>query len=174
MLLKPPSTFTCDLSAIENNIDLSSFGAHLIVFAYLQEMAAHSSVLAWRIPGTGEPGRRLSMGSHRVGHDWSNLAAAAAAQGWKPHQTKISSEMCTELQVKWSQGGIFGTTAFKSPSRVIWGANEERSEDQSPDSLSFFSTLNFSLLIFTSLPCLPPHPPSSGTILKVKGREQGM
>ena len=37
-------------------------------------MAAHSSVLAWRIPGTGEPGRRLSMGSHRVGHDWSDLA----------------------------------------------------------------------------------------------------
>ena len=41
-------------------------------------MAAHSSVLAWRIPGTGEPGALLSMGSHRVGHDWSDLAAAAA------------------------------------------------------------------------------------------------
>ena len=39
-------------------------------------MATHSSVLAWRIPGTGEPGGRLSMGSHRVGHDWSDLAAA--------------------------------------------------------------------------------------------------
>ena len=34
-----------------------------------KEMAAHSSVLAWRIPGTGEPGGLLSMGSHRVGHD---------------------------------------------------------------------------------------------------------
>ena len=34
-----------------------------------KEMATHSSVLAWRIPGTGEPGRRPSMGSHRVGHD---------------------------------------------------------------------------------------------------------
>ena len=34
-----------------------------------KEMATHSSVLAWRIPGTGEPGRLLSMGSHRVGHD---------------------------------------------------------------------------------------------------------
>ena len=42
-------------------------------------MATHSSVLAWRIPGTGEPGGLLSMGSHRVGHDWSDLAAAAAA-----------------------------------------------------------------------------------------------
>ena len=41
-------------------------------------MATHSSVLAWRIPGTGEPGGLLSVGSHRVGHDWSDLAAAAA------------------------------------------------------------------------------------------------
>ena len=42
-------------------------------------MATHSSVLAWRIPGTGEPCGLLSMGSHRVGHDLSDLAAAAAA-----------------------------------------------------------------------------------------------
>ena len=38
-------------------------------------MATHSSVLAWRIPGTGEPGGLLYMGSHRVGHDGSDLAA---------------------------------------------------------------------------------------------------
>ena len=44
-----------------------------------KEMATHSSVLAWRIAGTGEPGGLPSMGSHRVGHDWSDLAAAAAA-----------------------------------------------------------------------------------------------
>ena len=42
-------------------------------------MATHSSVLAWRIPGTGEPGELPSMGSHRVGPDCSDLAAAAAA-----------------------------------------------------------------------------------------------
>ena len=41
-------------------------------------MATHSSVLAWRIPGTGEPGGLPSMGSHRVRHDWHDLAAAAA------------------------------------------------------------------------------------------------
>ena len=40
-------------------------------------MAPHSSVLAWKIPGTGEPGGLLSMGSHRVGHDSCDLAAAA-------------------------------------------------------------------------------------------------
>ena len=44
-----------------------------------KEMATHSSVLAWRIPGTGERGGLLSIGSHRVGHDWSDLAAGAAA-----------------------------------------------------------------------------------------------
>ena len=43
-----------------------------------KEMATHSSVLAWRIPGTGEAGGLPSVGSHRVGHDWSDLAAAVA------------------------------------------------------------------------------------------------
>ena len=43
-----------------------------------KEMATHSSILTWRIPGTEEPGGLPSMGSHRVGHDCSDLAAAAA------------------------------------------------------------------------------------------------
>ena len=42
-------------------------------------MAPHSSTLAWKIPGTEEPGRLQSMGLLGVGHDWSDLAAAAAA-----------------------------------------------------------------------------------------------
>ena len=42
-----------------------------------KEMATHSSVLAWRIPGTAKPSGLPSMGSHRVGHDWSDLAAVA-------------------------------------------------------------------------------------------------
>ena len=54
---------------------------HLTINKLLQvfmekEMATHSSVLAWRIPGTEEPGGVPSIGSHRVGHDWSDLAAA--------------------------------------------------------------------------------------------------
>ena len=52
---------------------------HFHFHALEKEMATHSSVLAWRIPGTGEPGRLPSMGLHRVGHDWIDLAAAAAA-----------------------------------------------------------------------------------------------
>ena len=46
-------------------------------------MATHSSILAWRIPGTGKPGGLLSMGLHRVGHDRSDLAAAVAAVNFK-------------------------------------------------------------------------------------------
>ena len=44
-------------------------------------MATHSSILAWRIPGTGKPGGLPSRGSHRVGHDWSDLAAAVRSSG---------------------------------------------------------------------------------------------
>ena len=55
---------------------LSHFTFHFP--ALEKEMATHSSVLAWRIPGTGEPGGLPFMGLHRVGHDCSDLAAAAA------------------------------------------------------------------------------------------------
>ena len=56
---------------------LSDFTFTFHFHALEKEMATHSSVLAWRIPGTGEPSGLLSMGLHRVGHDWSDLAAAA-------------------------------------------------------------------------------------------------
>ena len=59
---------------------LSDFTFTFHFDALEKEMATHSSVLAWRIPGTGEPGGLPSMGLHRVGHDWSDLAAAAAAE----------------------------------------------------------------------------------------------
>ena len=48
---------------------LSDFTFTFHFHALEKEMASHSSVLAWRIPGTGEPGGLPSMGSHRVGHD---------------------------------------------------------------------------------------------------------
>ena len=58
---------------------LSDFTFTFHFHALEKEMATHSSVLAWRIPGTGEPGGLPSLGSHRVRHNWSDLAAAAAA-----------------------------------------------------------------------------------------------
>ena len=60
---------------------LSDFTFTFHFHALEKEIATHSSVLAWRIPGVGEPGGLPSMGSHRVGHDCSDLAAAAAAVG---------------------------------------------------------------------------------------------
>ena len=57
-------------------LNILTFTLHF--HALEKAMATHSSVLAWRIPGTGEPDGLLSTGSHRVGHDWSDIAAAAA------------------------------------------------------------------------------------------------
>ena len=61
----------------EGRTQLSDFTFTFHFHALEKEMATHSSVLAWRIPGTGEPGGLPSLGSH-----WSNLAAAAAAAGF--------------------------------------------------------------------------------------------
>ena len=57
---------------------LSDFTFTFHFHALEKEMATHSSILGWRIPGMEEPGGLPSMGSHRVGHDWHSLAAAAA------------------------------------------------------------------------------------------------
>ena len=59
----------------KNRTQLSNFPFTFHFHAVEEEMATHSSVLAWRSPGTGETGGLPSMGSHRVGHDWSDLAA---------------------------------------------------------------------------------------------------
>ena len=61
----------------EGRTRLSDFTFTFHCPALEKEMATHSSVLAWRVPGTGEPGGLLSMGLHRAGHDWGDLAAAA-------------------------------------------------------------------------------------------------
>ena len=69
-------------------IRMSYFTLFFHFHALEKEMATHSSVLAWRIPGTGEPGGLPSRGSHRVVHNWSDLAVAAAA-------SKLEKEMAT-------------------------------------------------------------------------------
>ena len=57
-------------------------------------MATHSSVLAWRLPGTGEPGGLPSMGLQRVRHDWSDLAAVAAAGRLSPSSFRRDLQNC--------------------------------------------------------------------------------
>ena len=74
-----------------------------------KEMATHSSVLAWRIPGTGEPGGLPSMGSHRVGHDWSDLAA-------EDRRKKKTTTTCDQCISMWKIRGRAGPRGeFKSP-----------------------------------------------------------
>ena len=88
-----------------------------------KEMATHSSILAWRIPGTEEPGGLPSMGSHRVGHDWSDLAAAAASLlalvGCSPYCHKESD---TTEWLTLSRGSGCGCRAWESIHLVkgIW------------------------------------------------------
>ena len=63
----------------KSRTQLSDFTFTFHFQALKKEIATHSSVLAWRIPGMGEPGGLPSVGSQRVRHNWSDLAAAAAA-----------------------------------------------------------------------------------------------
>ena len=72
----------------KSQTQLSDFTFTFHFHALEKEMATYSSVLAWRIPGTGKPGGLPSLGSHRFGHDWTDLAAAAAIL---IHQTALHS-----------------------------------------------------------------------------------
>ena len=71
-----------------------------------EDMATHSSILAWRIPWTEEPGRLQSMGSQRVGHDWSNLACthmfssvqfscSVMSDSLRPHESQNARPHCS-------------------------------------------------------------------------------
>ena len=79
----------------EGQTRLSNFTLTFHFDALEKEMATHSSVFAWRIPGTGEPGGLPSMGSHRVGHNWSDLAVAYL---YKLTYIFISIKYCISLK----------------------------------------------------------------------------
>ena len=95
---------------------LSDFTFNFHFHALEKELATHSSVLAWRIPGTGEPGGLPSMGSHRVGRDWSALTAAGGFDTvgsilwvWSPGQEDPLEEgMATHSflpqRIPWTEG----------------------------------------------------------------------
>ena len=98
---------------------LSDFTFTFHLHTLEKEMATHSGVLAWRIPGTGEPGGLPSVGSHRVGHDWSDLAAAAAESVWIQIPLLPLSNSMT-LNLGSHQNGDNNSTYFKE----LWGLNK--------------------------------------------------
>ena len=81
---------------------LSDFTFTFHFHALEKEMATHSSVLAWRIPGMEEPGRLPSMGSHRVGHNWSDIAAAAAV-----YTSIITRKYCYKYLLSFFRNNFF-------------------------------------------------------------------
>ena len=88
-----------------------------------KEMASHSSVLAWRVPGTGEPAGLPSVGSHRVGHDWSDSAAPA----WIGH-------ICVPFIHGWTLGYFYFLSVVYSAAQNMhmennalpWAASKDR------------------------------------------------
>ena len=89
----------------------------------------HSSALAWRIPGTGEPGGLLSMGLRRVGHNWSDLAAAAAAAGAFPGGpvAETPCSQCRDLGLIPIQGTIWRKKWQPTPEYLPEESHRERS-----------------------------------------------
>ena len=91
---------------------------HFHFHALEKEMATHSGVLAWRIPGMAEPGGLPSIGSRRVGHDWSDLvAAAAAASQWKPLRKqstrKIDGRQAMKIYILKKRNSQFNSFKWK-------------------------------------------------------------
>ena len=87
----------CSPWVTKSQTRLSDFTFTFHFHALGKEMATHSSVLAWSIPGMAEPGGLPSMGLHRVGHDWSDLAAAG--RDYHSHNTSDTSghQMCGDF-----------------------------------------------------------------------------
>ena len=102
---------------------LSDFTLTFHFHALEKEMATHSSVLTWRIPGMGKPGRLPSMGSHRVRHDRNDLAAAAAAAAAAADVVNL----------------ISGSSAFSKTSLNIWKFTE----------LLYILSLNLMIILFS-------------------------
>ena len=97
-------------------------------------MAPHSSVLAWRIPGMGEPGELLSMGPHRVGHDWSDLAAAVKAMVFPV--VVYGCETWTIKKAKCQRIDAFELWCWGRLLRVLWTArrlNQSILKENSPE-----------------------------------------
>ena len=112
----------------EGRTRLSDFTFTFQFYALEKEMATHSSVFVWRIPGTGEPGGLPSMGSHRVGHDWSDLAIATVIDPEALELTMCLSFQLFNLLIDWrlpvvgfstSKKGLSSALQLPSPTKII-------------------------------------------------------
>ena len=114
----------------KSRIRLNDFTFTFHFHALEKEMATHSSVLAWRIPGTGEPGGLPSMGSHRVGHDWSDLAVAA---GTSYGASLVAQQQRICLQCRRCR---FDPWAWKISWRRAWQPTQVFTPGESPEQRS--------------------------------------
>ena len=114
----------------EGQTQLSDFTFTFHFYALEKEMATHSSVLAWRIPATEKPGGLPSMGSHRIGHDWSDLAAAAAAgQQRKQRQLPLVSCQTQGTQTLYNLQRVFSPApSCRHTHSICW--NQGRTSPQ--------------------------------------------
>ena len=131
-----------------------------------KEMATHSSILAWRILWIEEPGGLLSMGSHRVGHDWSNLACMHALEkemathssilAWRVPGTEEPGRLLSmglhRVRHDWSD---FVGTYMKSFSHVCLFATPWTVAYRAPLSMGFSRQFYWSGLPFPSPKDLP-------------------
>ena len=133
---------------------LSNFTFTFHFHALEKEMATHSSVLAWRIPGMGEPGGLPSMGSHRVGHDWSDLAAAAAQTVLSHQSFRMVGNLHCLVSSSWSLHCII-FDCFKVPS--LFSHTPKVSIPRiCPQILFFLYSLPYWAHLFPQLALFPP------------------
>ena len=143
---------------------LSDFTFSFHYHALEKEMATHSSVLAWRIPGTGEPGGLPSMGLHRVGHDWCDSAAAAAARSQRRRPFMF---ILTLIHFTW-RWGVWEI----SPDHYLWlslGIELTLYTNVLSDLFFFFlrATKRKAFIVFWNLPPFnPPCPWSIPSLIK--------
>ena len=119
----------------EGQTRMSDFTFTFHFHALEKEMATHSSVLAWRIPGMGKPGGLPSMGLHRVGHDWSDLAVAVDIVKVNVAQSCLTLRP-HGLYSPWnSPGQNTGVGSFTSPGDLPNPGIKPRSPTLQADSL---------------------------------------
>ena len=112
---------------------LSDFTFTFHFHALEKEMATHSSVLAWRIPGTAEPGGLPSMGSHRVGHDWHNLAAVDhflcySCAGAKMDPSRIGSQIISITFIRLLSMGLISLCGICYSKKKMKNKNQSFTE----------------------------------------------